>query len=104
MSAHERADQCDRGPLRSWSDQSNADLPGAKESADPDGQTRRALLAFGIGATEVLDQRAGRTCSACGPLGPCVISNSTAWFSSRLLYPSPWMAEKWTNTSSPPPS
>jgi hypothetical protein len=25
-----------------------------------------------------------RTCSACGPFWPCVISNSTRWFSSRL--------------------
>ena len=28
-------------------------------------------------------QRA-RTCSACGPFWPCVMSNSTRWFSSRL--------------------
>ncbi len=26
-----------------------------------------------------------RTFSACGPLGPCVTSNSTFWFSSRDL-------------------
>jgi hypothetical protein len=28
--------------------------------------------------------QSGRTCSACGPFWPCVMSNSTRWFSSRL--------------------
>jgi hypothetical protein len=41
------------------------------------------------------------TFAACKPLGPFVTSNSTACPSFRDLYPSPWMAEKWTKTSSP---
>ena len=28
--------------------------------------------------------QSARTCSACGPFWPCVMSNSTRWFSSRL--------------------
>src|SRR5918992_1766648 len=43
----------------------------------------------------------GRTFVACGPFGPWVTSNSTFWFSSRFRYPSPWIALKCTNTSSP---
>ena len=35
----------------------------------------------------------GRTCSACGPLGPWPAVNSTRWFSCRLRKPSTWMAE-----------
>src|SRR6202011_3240091 len=41
------------------------------------------------------------TFAACRPLGPEVTSNSTAWPSFSDLYPSAWMAEKWTKTSSP---
>src|SRR5439155_6744976 len=36
------------------------------------------------------------------PFGPRVTSNSTVSPSARVLNPSPWMAEKCTNTSSPP--
>src|SRR6266487_6738684 len=42
---------------------------------------------------------AGRTLAAWGPLGPCVMSNSTDWPSSSE--PSPWMALTCTNTSLP---
>src|SRR5437899_4214472 len=42
-----------------------------------------------------------RTLDACRPFGPRVTSNSTASFSASDLKPSPWIAEKWTNTSSP---
>src|SRR5947207_2156690 len=42
--------------------------------------------------------------SACGPLRPCVTSNSTRWFSSRLRNPEAAIAEKWAKTSSPPSS
>src|SRR5579872_2924206 len=41
------------------------------------------------------------TFAACRPLGPEVTSNSTAWPSFSDLYPSAWMAEKWTKMSSP---
>src|ERR1700722_15597681 len=41
------------------------------------------------------------TFSACRPFGPCLTSNSTAWPSLSDLYPSDWIAEKCTNTSSP---
>ena len=41
------------------------------------------------------------TFDACRPLGPEVTSNSTAWPSFSDLYPSPWIEEKWTKTSSP---
>src|SRR6202163_565243 len=41
------------------------------------------------------------TFDACRPLGPEVTSNSTAWPSFSDLYPSAWMAEKWTKMSSP---
>src|SRR6202521_5046888 len=41
------------------------------------------------------------TFDACRPLGAEVTSNSTAWPSFSDLYPSPWMEEKWTKTSSP---
>lgn len=42
-----------------------------------------------------------RTFWASSPFFPGTASNSTCWPSSRLLYPSPWMAEKCTKTSSP---
>ena len=38
---------------------------------------------------------------ACGPLGPCSISNSTSCPSSKVLKPSPWMSPWWTNASVP---
>src|SRR5205814_6827755 len=40
--------------------------------------------------------------AACRPLGPRVTSNSTPSPTARVLKASPWIAEKWTNTSSPP--
>src|SRR2546425_2912530 len=46
-------------------------------------------------------QPTGRTFEACGPFGPWLSSNSTFWFSSRFLYPSPAIALKCTNTSGP---
>src|SRR5205823_4139127 len=49
-------------------------------------------------------QPTGRTFAACGPFWPCVTSNSTFWFSSRLRYPEPVIALKCTNTSGPPSS
>src|SRR3954467_15097945 len=45
-----------------------------------------------------------RTSLACSPFCPWLTSNSTFWFSSRLLYPDPAIALKWTKTSAPPPS
>src|SRR5262245_65665807 len=42
-----------------------------------------------------------RTSLASSPLRPGPTSNSTVWPSVRVLYPSPVMLEKWTNTSSP---
>src|ERR1035437_9687357 len=41
------------------------------------------------------------TLVACRPLGPVVTSNSTREPSSRERYPSVWIAEKCTKTSSP---
>src|ERR1044071_3030099 len=42
------------------------------------------------------------TLAACSPLSPVLTSNSTAWPSASVLNPSICIAEKWTNTSSPP--
>src|SRR6185312_12133528 len=42
--------------------------------------------------------------TACLPLGPSFTSNSTFWFSFRVLKPLPWISEKWAKRSSPPPS
>ena len=42
------------------------------------------------------------TFAAWAPLGPWTTSNSTRWPSVRVLKPSIVIAEKWTNTSSPP--
>src|SRR3954468_20434985 len=42
------------------------------------------------------------TLAADGPLAPSVTSNSTRWFSARVLKPVSAMAEKWTKTSLPP--
>ena len=55
-------------------------------------------LARAIGAVNTLywkepGAQSGTTCSACGPLGPWVISNSTRWASSRVRYPCVWIAE-----------
>jgi hypothetical protein len=41
------------------------------------------------------------TFAALSPFGPCWHSNSTASPSLSVLYPESWIAEKWTNTSSP---
>src|SRR5947209_152542 len=49
-------------------------------------------------------QAIGRICVACLPLGPSFTSNSTFWFSLRVLKPEPWISEKWAKRSSPPPS
>jgi hypothetical protein len=49
-----------------------------------------------------LPQAITRTLAACGPLVPCTTSNSTLWPSSRVLYPVPVIALKWTKTSGPP--
>src|SRR6185503_6924267 len=49
-------------------------------------------------------QAIGRICVACLPFGPSLISNSTFWFSFRVLKPEPWISEKWAKRSSPPPS
>src|SRR5690606_16615939 len=46
----------------------------------------------------------GRMLAACRPLGPVLTSNSTRWFSARLLNHLLWISEKWANRSSPPPS
>src|SRR6185369_11778236 len=40
--------------------------------------------------------------AAWSPFGPFTMSNSTFWPSSSDLKPSPPIALKWTNTSSPP--
>jgi len=37
-------------------------------------------------------------------LGAVLTSNSTFWFSFRVLKPLPWISEKWAKRSSPPPS
>ena len=55
-------------------------------------------------AARLLRRRMARTLSACGPFGPWVISNPTRWFSSGSGIRCASMAEKWTNTSAPPPS
>src|SRR5581483_631968 len=45
-----------------------------------------------------------RMLEAWAPLGPCVISNDTRWFSFSDLKPFIWIAEKCANTSFPPSS
>jgi len=46
-----------------------------------------------------------RMLAACGPLAPCLTSNSTRWFSCRLLKPVPDLISlKWANRSLPPDS
>ena len=52
--------------------------PPARPRGMTEGRTRD-----GYGPPEV-SRQIGRTLSACGPLAPCVISNSTRWPSSRL--------------------
>src|ERR1700722_563124 len=47
------------------------------------------------------DQETTITFSACCPRSLCVISNSTRWPSSRVRYPSDWIAEEWTKKSLP---
>src|SRR6266542_6224466 len=42
------------------------------------------------------------TFAACRPLSPAFTSNWTVWPSASVLKPSIWIAEKCTNTSSPP--
>src|SRR3954469_8462894 len=49
-------------------------------------------------------QSIGLIAAACLPFGPSLISNSTFWFSLRVLKPEPWISEKWAKRSSPPPS
>ena len=46
------------------------------------------------GSREVTRRQMTRTFCASWPLRPCATSNSTRWPSSRVLYPSPWIAEK----------
>src|SRR5271169_1037929 len=47
---------------------------------------------FGTGFSSETHQRLV-TFSACKPFGPLRTSNSTAWPSASVLYPSAWMAE-----------
>ncbi len=47
-------------------------------------QTSRAGLARRV-RTRGFRRQSGRTFSACGPFCPCVVSNSTFWFSSSDL-------------------
>src|SRR3979411_1271990 len=49
-------------------------------------------------------QPTGLIATACLPFGPSFTSNSTFWFSFRVLKPLPWISEKWAKRSSPPPS
>ncbi len=35
-------------------------------------------------SADPVDHQSNETCSACGPLGPCVIEKDTRWSSSRL--------------------
>jgi hypothetical protein len=60
----------------------NRDVHGDRRSHLPFGMKkifaeRKVALSDDQGQT-------ARTCSACGPFWPCVMSNSTRWFSSRL--------------------
>src|SRR4029079_387367 len=48
-----------------------------------------------------LGRKSWLTFAACRPFGPRVTSNSTRSPSASVLKPSPWIAEKCTNTSSP---
>ena len=88
------------------------------------GRGRRAGVLLGVtcvpwlemknGSPEaaVLKQRVKRASSAdrriwqspACPWGRPSISNSTFWFSLRVLKPEPWISEKWAKRSSPPPS
>src|SRR6476620_3368997 len=79
--------------------QPQARQPGDVEDVGVGDRHRRQLSPRG---RESADQARARTALACRPLGPCTPSNSTRWPSARALYPSDWISEKWTNTSSAP--
>src|SRR6476646_2653617 len=79
--------------------QPQARQPGDVEDVGVGDRNRRQLSPRG---RESADQARARTALACRPLGPCTTSNSTRWPSARVLYPSDWISEKWTNTSSAP--
>src|SRR5690348_6628594 len=49
----------------------------------------------------VKEAYAACTWSACMPFGPFTLMKVTFWPSCNDLKPSPWMARKWTNRSSP---
>lgn len=55
--------------------------PAVREAAVRPGQS---VLAGQTAALPDDQSQSARTCSACGPFWPCVMSNSTRWFSSRL--------------------
>jgi hypothetical protein len=54
------------------------------------------------GSALTREPQTARTFWASSPFRPGAMSNSTRWPSSRVRYPSPWIAEKWTKTSSLP--
>src|SRR6185312_1080338 len=78
-----------------------AGFPTSREWRNGKRQPEAAVL-FSAGESEA--QPIARICVACLPLGPSFTSNSTFWFSLRVLKPEPWISEKWAKWSSPPPS
>src|SRR5712691_12134623 len=80
--------------------------PGNGENRGPSPNKTAALRlpSFAALPPKPGDQPIGLICTACLPLGPSFTSNSTFWFSLRVLKPLPWISEKWAKRSSPPPS
>ncbi len=58
-------------------------VPAARASNQPSVRKKKDNPERGVALPDEQDQ-SRRTCSACGPFWPCVMSNSTRWFSSRL--------------------
>ena len=63
---------------------------GQQEGGDPNRAASIGRLVYGYALRTLL--------ACCLPFCPTVISNVTAWPSSRVLKPSTWISLKWTNT------
>src|SRR5208282_6713116 len=83
----------------------NHQLPIPTKNPSQPGQ--EGALGSGLGGghhrsrDELITYTTRVTFAAWKPLGPFSRSNSTVSPSLRVRYPFSWMAEKWTNTSSP---
>src|SRR3954470_11744729 len=76
-------------------------MRGDDDARDDEKQNGSRSCRFSISLDEAYS---GLIATACLPFGPSLISNSTFWFSLRVLKPEPWISEKCAKRSSPPPS